>query len=243
MLICFCSEWLVVIRFFSTSYFVIYGEVVVRSRWQARMRRQREGGPSFGKDRSELWWEGSPSFGGRQVGALLRERDPSFGQERFVWVGVIWQVISRYVSPVSVCVQVSHVLYSVLVWCHVRCRHVLCSVLVWCHVSTVTACCDTKGVCLGRISAVWCLVLNHFMYYVLIIAVLLILLSESRCIKVGGETVSCYPMKKKIGCDVAERTRGSWLLTSFLKPSLKIPSICGELAWYDRKWSLISFFS
>ena len=30
----------------------------------------------------------------------------------------------------------------------------------------------------------------------------------------------CHPMKKKNRCDVVERNRGSWLLRTFLKPSL-----------------------
>ena len=47
------------------------------------------------------------------------------------------------VPCIGICVQVSPVLCSVLVWCHVlpypfRCRHVMYSVLVWCHVYPVS---------------------------------------------------------------------------------------------------------
>ena len=50
------------------------------------------------------------------------------------------------------------------------------------------------------------------------------------------------PMKKKNWCDVADRSRGSWMLRIFLKPSLKTPSICCEFACYNRKLSLNNFF-
>ena len=56
----------------------------------------------------------------------------------------------------------------------------------------------------------------------------------------------CDPMKKKNLCDVAERNRGSCLLKTFLKPSLKMPSIFCEFGCYNRKLGVnkpISFFS
>ena len=36
-------------------------------------------------------------------------------------------------------------------------------------------------------------------------------------------------------CDVAERYSGSWLLRTFLKPSLKMTYIFCEFGCYDRK--------
>ena len=40
------------------------------------------------------------------------------------------------------------------------------------------------------------------------------------------------PVKKKNWCDVAERNRGTWLLRTFLKSSLKIPSIFCEFIFF-----------
>ena len=117
MLFCFCTESLVVTRCFLGASNFVICSAVV--------------------ERSR--WEASL---GRQ-----RERGPSFDEEGFVWVGVVWQVISHHFSPVSVSVlRCCHVLYSELVWCHVppvsvsmfRCCHVLCSVLIWCPVSLVS---------------------------------------------------------------------------------------------------------
>ena len=56
----------------------------------------------------------------------------------------------------------------------------------------------------------------------------------------------CDPIKKKNWCDVGERNRESWLLRTFLKPSLKMPSIFCEFGCYYRKLCVnksISFFS
>ena len=53
-------------------------------------------------------------------------------------------------------------------------------------------------------------------------------------------------MKKKNYCDVTERIRGSSLLKTFLKPSLKMSSICYDFGGYNRKLCVnkpISFFS
>ena len=54
------------------------------------------------------------------------------------------------------------------------------------------------------------------------------------------------PMKIKNWCDVAERYSGSWLLRTFLKPSLKISSVFSEFGCCNRKLCVnkpISFFS
>ena len=53
-------------------------------------------------------------------------------------------------------------------------------------------------------------------------------------------------MKKKNWCDVGERNRGSWLLRTFLKPLLKMPSIFGEFLCYNRNLCVnkkLTFFS
>ena len=67
---------------------------------------------------------------------------------------------------------------------------------------------------------------------------------ESHCCPVCGPNQDvlirrwnrfCDPMKKKNWCDVAERIRGSWLLITFLKPSLKMPSVFCEFGCYNRQ--------
>ena len=49
-----------------------------------------------------------------------------------------------------------------------------------------------------------------------------------------------------VWCDVVERNRGSWLLRTFIKPLLKMPSIFCEFGCYNKKLCVnmpISFFS
>ena len=68
-----------------------------------------------------------------------------------------------------------------------------------------------------------------------------ILLMKPRCID-----MEVKPMKKKNWCDVTERYSWSWLLRTFLKLSLKMPSIFCEFGCCNRKLCVnkpISFFS
>ena len=61
-----------------------------------------------------------------------------------------------------------------------------------------------------------------------------------------GETDFAIRWRKRIACDVIERFCWSWLLRTFLKLSLKMPSIFCELVCYNRKLCVIkpiSFFS
>ena len=56
----------------------------------------------------------------------------------------------------------------------------------------------------------------------------------------------CDQMKKNNWCGITERDRGSWLLRTFLKLPLKMPSIFCEFWCYNRKLCVntpISFFS
>ena len=51
--------------------------------------------------------------------------------------------------------------------------------------------------------------------------------------RLGGETDSAIRWRKRTG-DVGERNRGSWLLRTFLKPLLKMPSFFCEFGCYNR---------
>ena len=69
---------------------------------------------------------------------------------------------------------------------------------------------------------------------------LIITADETKMYWLGGETDSCDPMKIKSWCDVVERTRGSSLLRTFLKPSLKMPSIFCEFGYLIENYVWIS---
>ena len=53
--------------------------------------------------------------------------------------------------------------------------------------------------------------------------------------RLGGETDSAIRRRKRTVCAVVERLSGSWLLRTFLKISLKMPSIFCEFVCYNRK--------
>ena len=68
-----------------------------------------------------------------------------------------------------------------------------------------------------------------------------------RCIKLGGETDAAIgEFGETELVYVTESNGGSYMLRTFLKPSLKIPSICCEFECYNKKLYLnnsISSFS
>ena len=69
---------------------------------------------------------------------------------------------------------------------------------------------------------------------------------RTKVYRLGGESDSAILWRKRTARDVVERFSGSWLLRTFLKLSLKMPSIFCEFVCYKRKLCVnnpISLFS
>ena len=60
-------------------------------------------------------------------------------------------------------------------------------------------------------------------------------LSVARCMKLGGETDSAIRRRKRTGVTLLRGREGSWLLRTYLKPSLKMSSTCCKFRCYNRK--------